>query len=334
MKHVTRVLALLLSLLLVAGMSSTAFAVDDDVCTIRIFSGAQGSVPGGTVSNYTVKRGARFEAISSIAKYATVPAESKYYAKGLRESGEEEEHDLSFEVEKDEDFVVTYGIKGEQVTYRVRYVDANGNTLRASDGPFYANVGDRVYVAYIEISGYQPDAYNKAKTLTEDHTFVFHYTRIQPTPTGGGTTPAPTGGGVAIAGGAAANNPNANPNANANANPNANAANNQNANNPANNTPTQPVTPAAPVELIDEDEVPLAVPDLPGAGTLKVPNAPKVIEASQRTRLPNWALIAGMVLLVGLISMLYWYLLFYRKKKKYASLNDDYEILGFDDDQF
>ena len=30
--------------------------------------------------------------------------------------------------------------------------------------------------------------------------------------------------------------------------------------------------------------------------------------------------------------MLYWYLLFYRKKKKYASINEDYEILGFDDD--
>ena len=69
-----------------------------------------------------------------------------------------------------------------------------------------------------------------------------------------------------------------------------------------------------------------------GVGSSKVPNAPKVIESNQRGRLPNWALIAGMVVLVGLISVLYWYLLFYRKKKKYASVNEDYEILGFDDD--
>ena len=49
----------------------------------------------------------------------------------------------------------------------------------------------------------------------------------------------------------------------------------------------------------------------------------------------NWMLIAGAVLLVGLISVLYWYLLFYRKKKKYASLNEDYDILDFDkDDDF
>ena len=74
------------------------------------------------------------------------------------------------------------------------------------------------------------------------------------------------------------------------------------------------------------------MPNIPGVGTVKVPDAPKVIESTQHSRLPNWALIAGMVVLVGLISMLYWYLLFYRKKKKYASVNEDYEILGFDDD--
>ena len=83
------------------------------------------------------------------------------------------------------------------------------------------------------------------------------------------------------------------------------------------------------MELIDEDQVPLAVPGAElSTGTAKVPNAPKVIEANQHSRIPNWALIAGVVLLVGLISVLYWYLLFYRKKKKYAN----YEILGFDDD--
>ena len=59
-----------------------------------------------------------------------------------------------------------------------------------------------------------------------------------------------------------------------------------------------------------------------------------MIESTQSGRLPNWALIAGMVLLVGLIAMLYWYLLFYRKKKKYASIGEDFEILGYEDDDF
>ena len=40
----------------------------------------------------------------------------------------------------------------------------------------------------------------------------------------------------------------------------------------------------------------------------------------------------AVVLLVGLIAMLYWYLLFYRKKKKYANIGEDFEILGYEDD--
>jgi hypothetical protein len=332
MKLVRRLIAMLACLLLAAGISSTAFAVDD-LCTIRIFSGAQGTVPGGTVSTYQIKRGEPFDKISVIGGYASVAAGSKYYAKGLRESGKEESHELSFKVEKDEDFVVTYGIKGEQVEYFVRYVDASGADLADPNGPFYANVGDRVYVAYLEISGYQPDAYNKVRTLTDDYTFEFVYTRV-PTGGGGGGTGGGGGGGggAAVAGGAAANGNAANNAAN-NQNPNNQNPNNQNPNNPDNGT--QPAAPAAPLELIDEDAVPLAVPSIPGVGTVTVPNAPQVIEPNQHGRIPNWMLIAGLVILVGLISVLYWYLLFYRKKKKYASFNEDYDILDFDkDDDF
>ena len=87
-------------------------------------------------------------------------------------------------------------------------------------------------------------------------------------------------------------------------------------------------------DIMDLD-VPLAAPNIPGVGTVSVPNAPQVIEPNQHGRIPNWMLIAGAVLLVGLISVLYWYLLFYRKKKKYASFNEDYDILDFDkDDDF
>ena len=339
MRGLRRVFALLTILLLVASISGTAFAVDD-LCTIRIFSGAQGTVPGGTVSVYQIPRGTAFTAIGpAISGYAAVPSGSKYYPNGLRESGKEEKHNLSFDVDKDRDFVVTYGIKGTQVEYYVRYVDASGADLADPNGPFYANVGDRVYVAYLEISGYQPDAYNKVRTLTDDYTFEFVYTRVPTGGGGGGGTGGGGGGGgggAAVAGGAAANGNAANNAAN-NQNANNQNANNQNPNNPVNNPDngTQPAAPAAPLELIDEDAVPLAVPNIPGVGTVSVPNAPQVIEPNQHGRIPNWMLIAGAVLLVGLISVLYWYLLFYRKKKKYASFNEDYDILDFDkDDDF
>ena len=77
--------------------------------------------------------------------YAVCPKGSRYYPKGLRESGKEETHEHSFPVTKDQDFVITYGITGEQVEYYVEYVDGNGNARAEKNGPFYANKGDRVY---------------------------------------------------------------------------------------------------------------------------------------------------------------------------------------------
>lgn len=348
MKHVKRSFALLMMLCLVLSVAVPAFAADPpkDYCQIRVFGGAQrpGLIKTISVERYTTN----FNLGNELAAYlGTDVTGTKYYTRStVRESGEVEAlTSLTIDVEKDKDYVLTYGVKNNLVTYYVQYVDTNGNNIAPAElvpggqsGPFVANSGDKVYVAYIEIPGYQPDAYNKAKTLTSDYTFVFVYSRTPATTTTTTTTTTTGGGGgggVAVAGGAAANAA-ANANANAANNPNANnpAANNPNANTPTDNTnnATQPVTPAAPVELIDEDEVPLAVPNIPGVGTVSVPNAPQVIEPNQHGRIPNWALIAGMVVLVGLIAILYWYLLFYRKKKKYASVNDDYEILGFDND--
>ena len=54
MKKASRLLALLMMLCLVLSLGGTAFA---DTCTVRVFSGAQGTVGGGTVKTYTVDRG-------------------------------------------------------------------------------------------------------------------------------------------------------------------------------------------------------------------------------------------------------------------------------------
>ena len=73
-----RVLTLLLSICLVLGVSATAFAVDD-MCTIRVFSGVQGAIDGGSVKSYQVKRGDSFSQITAIDGYAVCPKGSKYY---------------------------------------------------------------------------------------------------------------------------------------------------------------------------------------------------------------------------------------------------------------
>jgi len=341
MKHIKRLFALIIVLALITSLTTTAFAaLAKNEYIVRLYIGAQGTHPDGAYSYKVVERGKQCN-LSDIVNAVSLPAGSKYYVKGIRESGKEEQHVLAItNVDKDQDYVVTYGIRGDEVRYRVRYINASTKEDMPNSPAeqwFTANRGDKVYVAYVEFPGFRPNAYNLARTITEDeYTFVFEYS---PVPTTTTTTTTTTtggggGGGAAVAGGAAANG-NANNTANNAAN-NQNANNPQGVNNPVNNTNTQPNVPtptqaAEPEEIIDLD-VPLAAPNIPGVGTISVPNAPQVIEPNQHGRIPNWMLIAGLVLLVGLIAMLYWYLLFYRKKKKYASINDDYEILGFDND--
>lgn len=64
--------------------------------------------------------------------------------------------------------------------------------------------------------------------------------------------------------------------------------------------------------------LPSAAPAVPAI------SAPPVIQPqdANKTGLPNWALVGGGVVGVGLIALLYWYLLFYRKKKEYADIDD------------
>lgn len=123
-----------------------------------------------------------------------VPENGKYYAKGVRQSGHDDSSGIaSCEVTGDRDYVVAYGVRGDMVSYVVNYQDTEGNTL-AESNTYYGNVGDRPVVAFRYIEGYEPQAYNLTKTLTEnaaDNVFTFVYKRI---PAGGGTQGGTTGG--------------------------------------------------------------------------------------------------------------------------------------------
>ena len=83
----------------------------------------------------------------------------------------------SFEVTGDQEYVVAYGIKGDQVAYTINYQDANGNKL-ADSQTFYGNVGDKPVVAYAYIDGYTPEYRNLTKTLSAnaaENVFTFNY---------------------------------------------------------------------------------------------------------------------------------------------------------------
>lgn len=108
--------------------------------------------------------------------------ESKYYIRGIRESG----HDnntvsaSAFTVQSDREYVVAYGIKGNMVSYVVKYVDTEGNELLKSQ-TYYGAVGDSPVVAFRYIENYWPQSYNLTKTLSANeakNVFTFVYTSM------------------------------------------------------------------------------------------------------------------------------------------------------------
>lgn len=157
--------------------------------TIRIFSGNQGKFKNGDpnvkeISIETLDGAADGNTVRiTLSNYkddVEVFDSSKYYVKGIRESGRDNStvSNTSFTVDRDMDFVVAYGLRGKMTRYRVEFVDENGRTL-ADTQYFEGKSGEKQVVSYLYIDGYRPQAYNLAKTLDEDeakNVFRFIYT--------------------------------------------------------------------------------------------------------------------------------------------------------------
>ena len=110
----------------------------------------------------------------------TFEVQNKYYVMGIRESGKDNSDRIgSFIVEGDRDYVAAYGMMKDSVEYTINYLDTEGNVLRESE-KYRGTIGDKPVVAYQYVDGYQPQAYNLAKTLSAnaaENIFTFVYTR-------------------------------------------------------------------------------------------------------------------------------------------------------------
>ncbi len=200
MKRMQKVLmVLLLFSLLAVPVQGVKAAETEYTYKVRFFSGAQGLINGNEVIVLdSLKYGQR---ISFSQRDVALKDGSKYYVKGIRESGKDNNtvsNMSSFTVSGDMDYVVVYGILGNAVAYTINYQDEDGNELAPSE-TYYGNVGDQPVVAYLYIEGYQPQAYNMTATLREnaaDNVFTFTYTpTTEETPTAPpGTTPTTTPG--------------------------------------------------------------------------------------------------------------------------------------------
>lgn len=180
MKKWKRLLVSLLTVSMTLGASTMSVMADDTTpytYKVTLSAGNKGTINGQNKIEQ-----------ADIASGSTVTfnlndiqvTDDKYYVKGIRLSGRDNDETLaapSFTVDKDADYVVAYGIKGNMVAYTVNYQDASGNALAESQ-TFYGNVGDKPVVAYRYVENYIPDALALTKTLSNnesENVFTFTY---------------------------------------------------------------------------------------------------------------------------------------------------------------
>jgi hypothetical protein len=260
-KRTKKMLGVILILCLTFSQMLTVSAKEEYTYTIRIFAGAQGAIQGQDMVTISgLHYGDRFSFNQSSV---TLSDGSKYYIKGIRESGKDNNtitESPSFIVTGDMDYVIGYGLLGDAVAYTVNYVDNNGNTLAPSE-TYYGNVGDRPVIAYLYMDGYVPQAYNLTGTLLEnpaDNQYTFIYTPLDELSGEYTYTPGNTivrtnviyeDGGVIVIGGD-----------NAGGNGNGAAGGNGNAGDNTQIDDEQTPTSSGPAEIVDirDEQIPLA----------------------------------------------------------------------------
>ena len=175
MKRLKKLFIMMMSLTVFLSLAYT------QVCAygykVTLYTGNQGTINSQNEMSINVSKG---QMVSLDLSQIELPQDSKYYVKGIRLSGHDSVYNLdpaTFVVNGDSDYVVVYGVKGNQVAYTIRYVDENGKQL-SEDTVLYGNVGDKPVVAYKYIDSYIPQAYALTKTLVEnekENVFTFTY---------------------------------------------------------------------------------------------------------------------------------------------------------------
>lgn len=183
MKKWKRLLVSLLTVSMTLGASTMSVMADDTTpytYKVTLSAGNKGTINGQSkIEVSDISYGSQFS-FDNTALYNIQVTDDRYYVKGIRLSGRDNDEALAapaFTVEGDADYVVAYGIKGNMVAYTVNYQDASGNALAESQ-TFYGNVGDKPVVAYRYVENYIPDALALTKTLSNnvsENVFTFTY---------------------------------------------------------------------------------------------------------------------------------------------------------------
>lgn len=162
----------LMTLCLVLGLFPVKTLAEEYTYQVTFYSGNQGTFNGSegfsvdnhsSGSQYAVEENGDEITVSGLkqgdivsfdvqAGAVQMADDSKYYLRGIRQSGRDNDtvQTSAFRVDGDAEYVLAYGIRGNQTGYTVNYQDAQGNEL-APSRTYYGNVGDKPVVAYLYI---------------------------------------------------------------------------------------------------------------------------------------------------------------------------------------
>lgn len=192
----------LMTLCLVLGLFPVNTLAEEYTYQVTFYSGNQGTFNGteglsvdnhSSGSQYAVEENGDEITVSGLkqgdivsfdvqAGAVQMADDSKYYLRGIRQSGRDNDtvQTSAFRVDGDAEYVLAYGIRGNQTGYTVNYQDAQGNEL-APSRTYYGNVGDKPVVAYLYIEDYNPQTLVLTRTLSEneaENVFTFVYTPV------------------------------------------------------------------------------------------------------------------------------------------------------------
>ena len=194
-----RIAAVVIALCMIAALALPALASETDDTykyTVRIFAGKQGKIDGEDVKEYSVTPGQKLNVDWNELKKLIKVTDSRYEATGFRLSGKD--NNLypktiaePIVVNSDMDFVVSYALKGSDIQYTIKYLEAGTNKElhKPATITYNGNEGEEFVPTYIYIDGYTPkDPVTTAVKLKSGMTFTCYYTKI----TGSSTTKTTT----------------------------------------------------------------------------------------------------------------------------------------------
>lgn len=181
MRTIRKMMSVLMTMAIVMslGLSTLAVHAEEYTYKITLSAGTQGTFEDGSktmvVGEYPYGENAPVD-----PQLVVLPEDTKYYVKGIRLAGHDE---LVYDTTVTEDaaYVVVYGIKADLIAYTVNYIVSETEETLLESRTYYANIGDQITVPYQYVEGYQPQAYNLRKVLTEnaaENVFTFEYTPL------------------------------------------------------------------------------------------------------------------------------------------------------------